>query len=155
MKIRDTDRGFKDLVKRAKLNAKISVGIHGAEGDETKVNHEGEEVPVLTVLQVAQWLEFGTATQEARPFIRGWFDENEDIAREAVSRMARLVLEGKISRDAALEKLGLFFVGKIQARMAAGLSPGNKDSTIKKKGSDKAGIDTGQVRSSIRHHVEL
>lgn len=155
MSTRDVDRGYQALLKRAKLRGKITVGIHAREGDEPKEPHEGEQAQSgLTLLQVATWLHFGTETQPPRPFVSGWFDENQDMAKEAVSRMARQVLEGKVTRDQAMERLGLFFVGKMQLRLTDGLSPGNKQSTIDKKGSDKAGIDTGQTRSAITHRVE-
>lgn len=150
VKITSTDLGYRNLLKRAGLNHTISVGIHDKEGDE-----EHENAPGLTVSQVATWLEFGTSRQVARPFIRGWFDENEALAREAISRMAQQVVAGKISREVALERLGQFFVKKIQARMAAGLEPPNRPSTLKRKGEGaKAGIDTGQVRSSVTYQVE-
>lgn len=146
-KVKDVDRGYKDLLERAKMHGVIKVGILTADADKAYDD-------AVTVLQVAMWNEFGTEHIPERSFLRAWFDENESKCREAVKRMASSVLAGKYKPEQALQLVAQRFVGEIQKRMAQGVPPPNAASTIARKGSDKPLIDTGQLRSSISYVVE-
>lgn len=154
VRIRQTDRGLRDLVKRAKIgDASIKVGILAKDGSEAKTEHDGSAGDV-TLADVATWMEFGTDKIPARSFIRAWFDENEARAKEMLRVLLRSVLEGKRTRDQALEILGQKFAAEIQARIADGVPPPLADRTVKAKGSSTPLIDTGQLRSGISYEVE-
>ena len=151
-RIRDNDHGYKELVKRvfAFGAPKITVGVHAKEGAEA---HEGGPAGV-TLADVATWNEFGAGTTPERSFIRAWFDENQPRIKEAIRRLLTQVIEGKISEDIALERLGLWMQGEIQKKIAAGIPPPNAARTIEKKGSDKPLVNTGQLRAGITFEVE-
>jgi len=144
--VRDEDRGYADLVKTifAMGSPKVSVGIHEEDGAH---DHGG-----MTVVDLASIHEFGLGVPE-RSFIRAWFDENEDRAKEAMRRLLVSVLEGKNKPEQAVEKFALWVVGEMQARIARGIAPALAESTIASKGSSVPLIDTGQLRSSISYEI--
>lgn len=146
MPVRDDDRGYKKMVDTIfKMGApKISVGIHEAEGAQ---EHDG-----LTVLELATIHEFGIGVPE-RSFIRAWFDENEDRARVALTRLLESVVAGKRQPDQAIELFAQWAVGDMQARIARGISPPLAEKTIARKGSSTPLIDTGQLRSSLSYEI--
>jgi hypothetical protein len=146
--IRDVDNGYKALVNRIYTMGapKISVGVF--ETDGAKVYVDG-----VTVLDVATFHEFGLGVPE-RSFLRGWFDENIERAREALVRLMRSVVEGKRTKEQALELFGVWLVGEIQKRMAENIPPPLAPETIARKGSDVALIDTGSLRSSVTYKIE-
>ena len=145
--VRDTDKGFRALVRRILGLRKpmITVGIHAEEGAQ----QEG----ALTVLDVATINEFGLGVPE-RSFIRAWFDSSKVQNRNTMSALARSVVQGKITRDQALDQFGQRLVGDIQTRIAKGIDPPNAPATIKRKGSSKPLIDTGQLRASVTYRVQ-
>lgn len=145
--VRDTDRGYRELVDRifGLKKPKISVGILEGEGAQA----HGD----TTVADVATINEFGLGVPE-RSFLRAWFDENEERAYEALRRLFVSVVEGKRTKEQALDVFGLWVQGQIQQRMADGISPPNAASTIAKKGSSTPLINVGQLRSSVTFKVE-
>lgn len=150
--IKDVDRGYEALVRRfytLEDTPIIDVGVLEAEGAK---EHEGGERGV-TVLDVATWNEFGTGQIPERSFIRAWFDQNLNGARELVRRLLESVVVGKRNLPDVPELLGTTFVGQIQKRISTGIPPKNADSTVDRKRSSKPLIDTGQLRSSITFRV--
>ena len=149
-KITVSDKGYKALVKRVFEGkpAVITVGVHAQEGGE---QHEGAKI---TVLDVANYMEFGTATIPARSFVRAWFDENQARAQQMLAALMRSVVKGTRSREQILELLGQKFVAEIQARISKGIPPPLLPATIRRKGSSTPLIDTGQLRSSVTYRVK-
>lgn len=146
MAVVDIDRGAKSLLARV-AKAKgltLSVGVHDSEG----VASEGN----LTVADVATIHEFGTGTIPQRSFIREWADEKISENEALIKAVGEKVIKGLDVR-VGLDRLGLKFVGSIQGRISQGIPPPNAPSTVARKGSSTPLIDTGQLRSSIRHRV--
>lgn len=149
MAVRDTDYGYKGLINRVFGTEKtptIKIGVHAKDG----ADDYGDGV---TVLEVAIWNEFGTDNVPERSFIRAWFDENREKCRRAMAKMLEAVIAGKYTKEQAVELVAQRFVGEIQRRMAAGIAPPLAPETIRRKGSDKPLIDTGQLRSSISYSI--
>lgn len=124
----------------AKNSTPVTVGIHAAEGSQS----HGKGV---TVLDVAQWMEFGTDTVPERSYIRAYFDENGERIQKMLEVMAVSVASGKRTREQAIELIGVKLVGEVQARIRRGLPPPLKY---------RDGIpldDTGQLISSITYEV--
>lgn len=149
--IQDKDVGYAALVAAvyglAKRKPRIHVGVLEKDG--------GRAYPGgATVLQVAEWNEFGTDRIPSRSFIRAWFDENEASLRQDLTKLMQSVIRGARTPDQVLELLGLRCVGEIQQRIADGIPPANAPSTIARKGSSTPLIDTGILRSSISYRVE-
>jgi hypothetical protein len=139
-KIKDTDKGYKKLMKELAKKKSVTVGVHDAEGSK---DHGG-----VTVLDVATWNEFGTDKIPARSFIGAWFDENREVGKSKL-----LELLQKDSKK-AYELFGLWAVGQIQQRIANSIPPPNAPSTVKAKGSSVPLINTGQLRQNVTFRVK-
>lgn len=176
VKIQDKDKGYKKLLKDAKVGAPVvTVGIHAAEGQQ---KHKDSE---LTVLDIAAFNEFGLGVPE-RSFVRAWADKYDAKAKDIIASRMRMVVAGKITKEQALYQIGSAFQGAMQANISDGIPPPNAESTALQKEnkktkakrnaqlasgkitrSERVGqaiegakplIDTGQMRSSITFAVE-
>jgi hypothetical protein len=149
-KVTDTDRGFKKrfaAYATLAIPRTVAVGILEAEGAAQS------EDGALTVLQVAIINELGLGVP-ARSFIRAWFDQNRPKCVKFIFRTLAQAAEGKFTIDQAYDRIGLRFAGQIQKFIADGVEPANSLETVRqKRGSTKPLINTGQMRSSIRHKV--
>lgn len=144
--VRDTDHGYRELVDRIFKMGKPQILVGILEGTQT--DEDG-----MTVIEVATINEFGLGGVPERSFLRAWFDENEVRAQEAMRRLLVSVVEGKRTKEAALETFGLWVQGEIQARIAAGIDPPNAESTVAKKGSSTPLVNRGVMRSAISFKV--
>jgi hypothetical protein len=147
IEVKDEDHGYRELVKRVfglHTEARIDVGIleDEAHGDDA-----------ITMLELGTIHEFGTDTIPERSFIRAWFDEEEPELRIKFAELMKSVVEGKRTKDEILELMGLYCVGRIQARMSEGVPPPNAPSTVARKHSSTPLIDTGILRSSVSYRV--
>jgi hypothetical protein len=153
VKIRDTDRGYKELLSRVyKLRQppSIAVGILATNASKS----DG----LATVLDIATFNEFGTVKDgkthvPARPFIRGWFDEHRDEAIKRLTNLLKEVVAGRLTEDAALNRFGLWAQTGIQKTVSEGVPPPNAESTVRRKGSSTPLIDTGVMRSSVSFEI--
>jgi hypothetical protein len=148
VQIRDVDNGAKGLIDRLFKLGKPRVAVGVFESDGAASAGEG-----VTVIEVATINEFGGGNVPPRSWLRAWFDENQEKARELLSRLMASAAKGKITKEQALERFGLWCQGQIQKRIAQGIPPANASSTVRKKGSDKPLIDTGQFRTSITYAI--
>lgn len=156
-KFKDRDKGYaKRLREIQRFNrTKVQVGILAAARGGAQKGSASGALAGATVLEVGTYHEFGLGVPR-RSFIRDWYTENQEPSAKRLKVCAELVVSGKKSAVGAAELLGLWAQGSIQARIAAGPSDWAPlaASTIKRKGSAKALIDTGQLRSSITFAVE-
>lgn len=146
---KDIDKGYAKAVKTLTADGKLTltVGVH----DSEMAAQRGK----TTIGLIASVHEFGSPENNipARSFIGAWFDAQRDQNADRVKAIANQVAKGAFTARVGLERLGLFFVGQIQARIAAGLTPALKPETVARKGSSTPLIDTGVLRSSIRSRV--
>lgn len=147
--VTDKDKGYAALFARlgAAKRAFVTVGVHGPEGSET---HQGTE---LTVVDVATIHEYGLGNCPARSFIRAYADESKAANEKRLAVVARNHISGTIPIDQGLDRLGLKMVAEIQNRIVAHIAPPLKPETIDRKGSSTPLVDTGQLKSSIRHEI--
>jgi hypothetical protein len=66
-----------------------------------------------------------------------------------------LVAQGKLTADKAAERVALACEGSMKKRISRGVPPPNAAETIRRKGSSKPLINTGQLRNAIRGKVTL
>lgn len=148
MTVRVRDNGANALLRAAQGLSKgpaVDVGILGQDG-------EAEESEGVTVAMVAAWAEYGLGQPE-RSWLRAWIDGAKVEIDRVLAAETRAVLTGKRTQAQALARVGVWAVGQIQARIAAGIDPPNAESTIARKGSSTPLIDTNQFRSSITSKV--
>lgn len=163
----DKDRGYKKLFRdfeqmRGRGANSVTVGIHAAEGGETHVA-EGSFSAVdgnrpspdagLTVAAVGSFHEFGLGNNPERSFIRAWFDERLTTNQNILARLMKRVVKGKLSLADALSQFGANAAGNVQARIARGIPPRLAPETIRRKGSSKPLINTGQLRNAVSYQV--
>lgn len=90
----------------------------------------------------------------ARPFLSQTFQNRRAELIAIQTKIAQGILTGKLDERKAMELLGAWAVGAIKATIT---KDGNfaplKPATIKRKGSDKPLIDSGQLVGSIKFVV--
>jgi hypothetical protein len=86
-----------------------------------------------------------------RPTIEPTIEENKDKISEKFKTAVNKILNNRGDGKEDLEKLGIWVVNKIKARFGSEELEPNTEGTIKRKGSDRPLIDTGQLRDSITY----
>jgi hypothetical protein len=166
-----TDRGANALMARAQALAgglRVRVGVldnspkregpgRAAQSKKARVRAKGAASAArrtLSLLEVAVVHEFGAGPVPQRSFIRATIDARRADIEAELANLARGVVGGQIEARQALDLLGAKVAGWCQSRIADGIAPALKAATIKRKGSSKPLINTGQLRSAITWRVE-
>ncbi len=129
----------------------ITLGVHDSEGSERKQGATDD----TTVADVGTFHEFGTSTIPARSFIRGWFDESQAFIAETLTVQFKAAASGKRTVPQAAERCALAFEGSVKQRISRNIPPPLAASTIARKGSSVALVDTGQLRAAVRGVVTV
>lgn len=135
-------KAFDELRDRLKAaHSKINVGVPAGKS-------EADGTPVALIAAVH---EFGSPEKgiPERPFLRSTIQANKAKYVQLNRRNLVAVLNGKMTMEQALGQLGVVATGDVQAGIVAGGFAPLKAATIKRKGSSKPLIDTGQLRQSI------
>lgn len=135
------DHGFDNIVRQAlKLDGKgVKVGIRRGKGA-----HDGTDM-----LDIAVYNHFGTATIPARPFVSDCAEKNAGQIQEAQKRLVYRVYQGSLSADGALAQLGAWYVNVQKGHILHGGWTPNAPATVKRKGSNKPLVDTGQLVNTV------
>jgi hypothetical protein len=155
----------------------VEAGFPGELRDVKAKGDDGPNPP--SVLQVATWNEYGTATAPPRPFMRQTITRHQRTLRDALGRAVYDYgrQRGSQGLDRIAARLGVMLRGAIQETIVAGDFVPNADLTKMIKGSRprktfrealaalRAGepvpegtrplIDTGQMRQSVRWRARL
>lgn len=142
-----SDAAWKAL--RARLSAGGAGHVHvGIVGPEAAQPHPGTEA---TNAEVGLWHEYGLGVPE-RSFIRRTFRNSEKIAQyKALQQLlARQVIDGKMTMARAGALIGAWGAAAIQSTITdSDIPPPLAPATIRRKGSSKPLVDTGQLVRSI------
>ncbi len=146
-RVKVVDRGFKRIMRsiRAMAGRGASVGIHANEAQRT-------ETGSLSNVQLGVVHEFGApeAGIPERSFLRSSFDANRRKYETILTKGAKRIAGG---RDRAERVLGIaaeVAVADVINTINAGVPPANAPSTVRRKGSSKPLVDTGQLKASIK-----
>lgn len=90
-----------------------------------------------------------TITIPARSFLRASVDENLDALSSMIAKQIDRIADGQQTGQGAAEIIGIYMQGLVQKRISDGIQPANKAATIRRKGSDKPLVDTGELKASI------
>ena len=115
--------------------------------DKGKVPYEGDDAPTLE--EVALWNEFGTERIPARPFLRN--AQNKGITRG--EKIVQMRMEENADVEQICKDLGLMLQDEIKQQITHGTFVPNAPSTIKRKGSSRPLVDTGNLRQSVHWGV--
>lgn len=163
VEVKVVDKGWEAIKARVEslrdTGAVVKVGV---QGQQAAANYQGTG---LTISQIATIHEFGKVIQQPkmrrtivipeRSFLRATIDQYQSAIGKRDALLAKGFLLGKFSLREAMELLGTYVVGLIKQRIANGILPPNRPSTIARKRSSKPLIDTGQLRNSITYKVEV
>lgn len=140
-----TDMGIDKVLENViELGDKqVKVGIQAGSG-----SHDG-----VDILDIAIYNHFGTRNIPSRPFISDCFDKNQGQIAEAKKRIVYRVMDG-MSASAGLSQLGQWYQDVLKGHIRNGGWVPNAPATIKRKGSSKPLIDTGQLVNSVRWKIE-
>lgn len=141
VRIKDTDKGLKAVVKR--LNTGMGSVAVGVFADKSGAYKGG-----TTVVQVAEIHEFGLGVPR-RSFIADWADQNRGAINAQLKNLAIGIASNQITAPQARELFGTWAVGEVQKRISSGIPPALAESTIKRKGSSTPLIDSGQLRANV------
>lgn len=135
------DHGFDNIIRQAlKLDGRgVKVGIRRGKG-----SHDGTDM-----LDIAVYNHFGTATIPARPFVSDCAEKNAGQIKEAQKRLVYRVYQGGLSADGALAQLGAWYVSVQKGHILHGGWTPNAPATIKRKGSNRPLVDTGQLVNTV------
>jgi len=112
------DSGMKEFADRVKkLRGSVDIGVFGDQDSEQVV--------------IAATHEFGTdragkgknISIPQRSFLRSTLDEEKETAREKIDEAKVQVVTGQLDKKKFLGRLGLWFEGKVKAKIAAGGGP--------------------------------
>jgi hypothetical protein len=149
------DRIWREVKKRIeKAGAShVRVGVLSSKGGSEPHGEGG-----LSLVEIAAVHEFGSTDGHVpeRSFIRRAMVEHEGEIVKKQAELSKAVIAGTKSVDTALDELGVFATALVKKTIGTGASipPTLKDSTVARKGSSRALIDTGQLIGSINHEVE-
>lgn len=151
MSILDKKDNLKKLMKDVKSykGAYVKVGIQ---------NNAGFNIDGTSILDYAQYNEFGTTHIPERSFIRSTEEEKRKDWYSLLEKGLEDLLDGNSSALRALSLVGLKAVDDIKLKITNAKNdpniPALKPSTIKAKKSTSPLIDTGALRNSVRYVVE-
>lgn len=123
-------------------NLEVGIGFQRGKASEDGVD----------MADIAAWNEYGTVHSPSRPFIRKTMDENSGKIDAMIENVKDGVMSGK-DPQVLLNQVGVAVKGLMQEKIVNGTYEPNAPSTIKKKGSSKPLIDTGQMRQSVNYVV--
>lgn len=148
MKIKDTDKGFRDI-KKALLSLRkkeIKVGIHADGGKNEKTG--------TLIVNYALANEYGTSKIPERSFMRSTYDEKQQEWNKTLDKIVNSVIEGDVDIAKKISLVGEQVVNDIKEKIDSNIPPVLSEATIKRKGSSRTLIDTGIMRASITYKIE-
>ena len=145
--IKDFDGKFLDRLKAAltgKRERIVNVGFPAS----------AKEPDGASTAMIAAVHEYGNEHVPERSFMRTSLQKNRGRYSALNEQNLKKVLNGGMSVDAALGQLGLMASSDIKEQIKNGSYAPLKQATIKRKGSSKPLIDTGQMRQSVTYELE-
>ncbi|WP_445496676.1 hypothetical protein [Photorhabdus sp. SF281] len=88
-----------------------------------------------------------------RSFLRSTLDENKEKAAKLLANSIRETLLTDGDKTAPFALVGEKMAGEVKRKIQAGINPALNPKTVKRKGSSKPLIDTGQLVQSITYEV--
>ncbi|MDC9606857.1 hypothetical protein [Xenorhabdus griffiniae] len=104
--------------------------------------------------EIAAAQEFGVPGYiPERSFLRSTVDENKEKAAKLLANSIRETLLTDGDKTAPFALVGEKMAGEVKRKIQAGIEPALNPKTVKRKGSSKPLIDTGQLVQSITYEV--
>ena len=147
--VKDFDGKFLDRLKKAltgKRERIVKVGI-----PSTAKESDGGSTALIAAVH-----EYGAPDKgiDERAFLRTGLQKNLGRYKALNEQNLKKVINGGMSVDDALGRLGLMASSDVKDHIRDGSFAPLDPKTIKRKGSSKPLIDTGQMRQSITFEIE-
>lgn len=146
------DRGaLRRIIDRVRGLDRLSVSV----GVPPGAMHHGEN-GTTSMAMIATTLHYGSAAKNipARPFIEPAINQNLGKYQRLMATQARGLIVGRQTLNRALSLVGTAMAADVQQYMLSGSFAPLQPATIRRKGSSRPLIDTGQLRQSITYRVE-
>jgi hypothetical protein len=137
--IRDSDPGFKKLLKRLSGPDRVDIGVFAEQGSDLVIRAASNE--------------FGTSRIPERSHLRAGIDEGKEKINKFVASSFNRMLSGRSSKMVELGKLGLLGTSLVVGKINKGPFKALKPKTIQRKGSSKPLVDTGRLRASYTYRI--
>jgi hypothetical protein len=141
----DNDLGMKKAIEEMKALSGLAV--------KAGILESAGEVDGVPIAEYATYNEYGTKDIPARPFIRGYVENNREKINSYKEWLVRQVSEGKITAVEAAEKLGKNTRDGIKHYIKDGDFEPNAAVTVQRKGTNRPLTDTGRMRDSVDYEV--
>lgn len=151
----DKDSGYQALMTTFQGKGEEAVFVGFLRSSGVYQPKQGGAGKPMTMAQLGAIHEFGApnAGIPERSFMRSAVEANKHKLEKLVERLAGQVIDGKLARRNALGILGEYVKNLFKAMIRKGLKPPLKPATVRRKGSSKPLIDTGQLINSIDWEV--
>ncbi len=155
--VTDRDRGYRkfqaELDKLDNMFVKVGLPEKGilAEGDEDGSGAEPAKDMSEMIIRGAVH-EFGAPKKNIpeRSWLRAAYDKNLKLIDRQITNAFNGVARGKTTAEGALGLLGEWFVATVKGHIDKMKLPALAERTVKRKGSSRLLIDTGQLKQSIQ-----
>lgn len=144
------DLGFNSILRELRTLQRSEVAV-GIVGTEAQTKHPDSD---LTLAEVAAVNEYGSDDGHIpeRPAHRNCAEDNQaEIAKNTQNAISAVLSGAKA--QAVMDRLGVWYTGKVKQAIADFDTPPNAPATIRAKGANNPLIDTGRTRNSVTHVV--
>jgi hypothetical protein len=161
MTLQVRDLGWGRIIQELKQMDNSFVKVGYPEEGKPKSGNKGSGREQLSSISeiafIASIHEFGSRDGHTpeRATLRTAFDENIEKINQMKFKLYVKIVNGKITNEAALKILGEYIVNLTKKKIVELDSPPNKQSTIRKKGSENPLIDTAQMLNSVQSVVKI
>lgn len=142
---KDIDKGWKSIIKELKNGAGAYTKVGLQEGSQRNESSHTSMVAIGVVH------EFGNERVPERSFLRSTHDAQRGAIAGLMESEYTAILAGRSTFRRSLFLIGEWFESRVKEKIRSNIPPALKPSTIAKKGSSLALVDTGQMLNSIRH----
>lgn len=144
-----TDKNFNlEKIKKTLLalkNKELQVGIF----EDSGVNEDtGRRIVDYAIAN-----EYGTSKIPERPFMRSTADEKQENWSALMDKIVEGVTKGDFEVERKIGLVGEQMVNDIKEKISSNVPPPLNPATIKRKGSSRTLIDTGNMRNSITFKI--
>lgn len=170
------DKGARDFLsqmatgKTLKGGLQVQVGVFGGNhsGERKSPAHftatkdgnlriqEGETLRPPTNAELALWLHEGIPHNATppRPFLSQRLNGELPAVKRVIAKLAKAIMKGLITPEQAAKFLGEWGRSEVVEGINTREYAPNAASTIAKKGSDSALIDTGELKAAISFRIK-
>ena len=147
MPVTDKDKGWKRIrsTLAALRKSSVRVGIQ-----PNQMTEDGQNLA-----QVAFYNEYGTMAIPSRPFMRTTLSQNREALDNLIDQQVNEVYTAHVEPRQFMGRIGAWYSGQMKDTITIGPWVKNTAATIKRKGSSKPLIDTGNLRATINYKVVL